>query len=95
MWDKTTHNGKEPFSLSRPSNQHRVCVNNTKELKTWELMLLFPNVRCLLLFGHDHFVCKEEDSGILLPKLLRVLDLGDLNFRKSFPIEVVLLVHLR
>ncbi|XP_027073476.2 putative late blight resistance protein homolog R1A-3 [Coffea arabica] len=83
----------DPFSLTRPCNHHRVCVHNTRELKTWEPMLIFPNLRCLIVFGRDHF--EEEDLGVLLPKLLRVLDLGDLNFRKSFPMEVVLLVHLR
>ncbi|XP_027077135.1 putative late blight resistance protein homolog R1B-16 [Coffea arabica] len=84
------HSWKDPFGLTGPSNPHRVCVHDTRKLKSWELMLLFPNLRCLLLLGNQ-----EEDGGILLPKLLRVLDLGVLNFRKSFPMEVVLLVHLR
>ncbi|CDP21622.1 unnamed protein product, partial [Coffea canephora] len=53
-----------------------------------ELMLEFPNVRRLLLF-------KGDDLGFWLPKLLRVLDLGELVFRAYFPMEVFLLVHLR
>ncbi|XP_071914794.1 putative late blight resistance protein homolog R1A-3 [Coffea arabica] len=84
------HSWKDPFGLSGLSNPHRICVHNTRELKIWEIMLNFPNLRCLLLLENQ-----EEDWGILLPKLLRVLDLGVLNFRKSFPMEVVLLVHLR
>nr|XP_027077184.1 putative late blight resistance protein homolog R1A-3 [Coffea arabica] len=86
---------KDPFSLTGPSNHHRVYAHNTRELKTWELVLIFPNLRSLLLSGHDYLMFEKADSGILLPKLLRVLDLGDLNFRRSFPMEVVSLVHLR
>ncbi|XP_027076058.1 putative late blight resistance protein homolog R1A-10 [Coffea arabica] len=86
---------KDPFSLTGPSNHHRVYVHNTRELKIWELMLIFPNLRSLLLFGDNYWEPKEEDLGILLPKLLRVLDLGDLKFYESFPMEVLLLVRLR
>ncbi|XP_027079286.1 putative late blight resistance protein homolog R1A-4 [Coffea arabica] len=89
------HSWEDPFSLTGPSNHHRVCVHYTSQLKIWELMLIFPNLHCLLLFGPYHHVPKDEDLGILFPILLRVLDLGDLNFRGSFPTEVVLLVHLR
>ncbi|XP_027077119.1 putative late blight resistance protein homolog R1A-3 [Coffea arabica] len=86
---------KDPFSLTGPSNPHRVYVHNTRELKIWELMLIFPSLRSLLLFGDNYCEPKVEDLGILLPKLLRVLDLGDLKFYESFPMEVLLLVHLR
>ncbi|XP_071914140.1 putative late blight resistance protein homolog R1A-4 [Coffea arabica] len=89
------HSWKDPFGLTGPSNPHRVCVHDTRELKIWELMLLFPNLRCLLLFGNDYFGPQEEDGGILFPKLLRVLDSGGLIIGKSFLMEVVLLVHLR
>ncbi|XP_027077913.1 putative late blight resistance protein homolog R1A-3 [Coffea arabica] len=89
------HSWKDPFGLTGQSNPHRVCVHNTGELKVWESILIFPNLRCLLLFGNDYFEPQEEDWGILLPKLLRVLDLGGLIIGKSFPMEVVLLVHLR
>ncbi|XP_027178094.1 putative late blight resistance protein homolog R1B-12 [Coffea eugenioides] len=84
-----------PLGLTGPSNPHRVCVRNTRELKIWELTLIFPNLRSLILFGQDDFEHEEEDLGILLPKLLRVLDFGNLEFRYSFPMEVALLVHLR
>nr|XP_027075997.1 putative late blight resistance protein homolog R1A-10 [Coffea arabica] len=85
-----------PLCLTGPSNPHRVCVSNARELKIWELTLIFPNLRSLILFGHVHIEHEEEDLGILLPKLLRVLDFGSLGFRyNSFPMEVVLLVHLR
>ncbi|XP_027178095.1 putative late blight resistance protein homolog R1A-10 [Coffea eugenioides] len=89
------HNWKAPLSLTGPSNPYRVCVPNTRESKIWELMLIFPNLRSLILFGEDDFKHEEEDLGILLPKLLRVLDFGNSDFRYSFPREVVLLVHLR
>ncbi|XP_071916524.1 putative late blight resistance protein homolog R1A-3 [Coffea arabica] len=84
-----------PLCLTGPSNPHRVCVSNTRELKIWELTLICPNLRSLILFGHVHIEHEEEDLGILLPKLLRVLDFGNLVFHYSFPMEVVLLVHLR
>ncbi|XP_027076003.2 putative late blight resistance protein homolog R1B-23 [Coffea arabica] len=84
-----------PLCLTGSSNPHRVCVRNTRELKIWELTLIFPNLRSLILFGQDYFKHEEEDLGILLPKLLRVLDFGKLGFDYSFPMEVVLLVHLR
>ncbi|XP_027178107.1 putative late blight resistance protein homolog R1A-3 [Coffea eugenioides] len=89
------HSWKAPIGLTGPSNPHRVCVPSTGQLKIWELMLIFPNLRSLILFGQHVFIHEEEDLGILLPKLLRVLDFGILDFRYSFPIEVVLLVHLR
>ncbi|XP_071915951.1 putative late blight resistance protein homolog R1B-23 isoform X2 [Coffea arabica] len=88
------HSWKAPLSLIGPSNPHRVCVSNTGELTIWELMLIFPNLCSLILFGQDDIEHEEEDLGILLPKLLRVLDFGNLDFG-SFPMEVVLLVHLR
>ncbi|XP_027064882.1 putative late blight resistance protein homolog R1A-10 [Coffea arabica] len=85
-----------PLCLTGPSNPHRVCVSNARELKIWELTLIFPNLRSLILFGQDDFKHKEEDLRILLPKLLRVLDIRNLGFHyDSFPMEVVLLVHLR
>nr|XP_027074638.1 putative late blight resistance protein homolog R1A-3 [Coffea arabica]XP_027074639.1 putative late blight resistance protein homolog R1A-3 [Coffea arabica] len=84
-----------PLCLTGPSNPHRVCVSKARELKIWELTLIFPNLRSLILFGQDDFKHEEEDLGILLPKLLRVLDIGNLDFGDSFLMEVVLLVHLR
>ncbi|XP_071915508.1 putative late blight resistance protein homolog R1A-3 [Coffea arabica] len=84
-----------PLGLTGPSNPHRICVHNTRELKIWELTLIFPNLRSLILFGHVHIEHEEEDLDILLPKLLRVLDFRNLKFCYSFPMEVVLLVHLR
>ncbi|XP_071916265.1 putative late blight resistance protein homolog R1B-16 [Coffea arabica] len=89
------HRWKAPLSLTGPSNPHRVCVSNTGELTIWELMLIFPNLCSLILFGQDDIEHEEEDLGILLPKLLRVLDFRNLGFDYSFPMEVVLLVHLR
>ncbi|CDO99208.1 unnamed protein product [Coffea canephora] len=72
------HSSKDPFSLAGPSNHHRVRAHNIGELKIWELMLIFPNLRSLLLSGPDGgcYLTNEEELGILLPKLLRVLDLG-------------------
>ncbi|XP_027177924.1 putative late blight resistance protein homolog R1A-3 [Coffea eugenioides] len=82
------HGQSGRFILTGPSNPLRVCDQNTKNLMIWELMLEFPNVRSLLLF-------KEDDLGFWLLKLLRVLDLRKLVFRVHFPMEVLLLVHLR
>ncbi|CDP20463.1 unnamed protein product [Coffea canephora] len=72
-----------PFVLTSPSNLHRVC-----NPMNGELMLEFPNVRSLLLF-------KGDDLEFGLPELLRVLDLGELEFVVYFPMEVFLLAHLR
>ncbi|XP_027177925.1 putative late blight resistance protein homolog R1A-3 [Coffea eugenioides] len=82
------HSRNDHFILTGPSNPLRVCDQNAKNLMVWELMLEFPNVRSLLLF-------KEEDLGFWLPKLLRVLGLRRLVFRVHFPMEVLLLAHLR
>ncbi|CDP18675.1 unnamed protein product [Coffea canephora] len=71
-----------------PSNPLRVCNRSVRNLRIWESVLEFPNVRSLLLF-------KEDDLGFWLPELLRVLDLGELEFVAYFPMEVFLLAHLR
>ncbi|CDP19634.1 unnamed protein product [Coffea canephora] len=82
------HRRNDRFILTGPSNPLRVCNRSAKNLMIWELMPEFPNVRSLLLF-------KEEDLGFWFPKLLRVLDLGELEFGAYFPEEVLLLAHLR
>ncbi|XP_027076976.1 putative late blight resistance protein homolog R1B-16 [Coffea arabica] len=82
------HGRNDRFILTGPSNPLRVCDQNGRNFMIWELMLEFPNVRSLLLF-------KEDDLGFWLPKLLRVLDLGELEFGAYFPMEVFLLAHLR
>ncbi|CDP19488.1 unnamed protein product [Coffea canephora] len=82
------HSRNDRFVLTGPSNPLRVCDQNARNLVIWELMLEFPNVRSLLLF-------KEVDLGFWLPKVLRVLDLGELVFHAYFPTEVFLLAHLR
>ncbi|XP_027177922.1 putative late blight resistance protein homolog R1A-10 [Coffea eugenioides] len=74
--------------LTGPSSLLRVCDQNAMNLMIWEVALKFPNVRSLLLF-------KEDDLGFWFPKLLRVLDLGELEFVAFFPMEVLLLAHLR
>nr|XP_027073653.1 putative late blight resistance protein homolog R1A-3 [Coffea arabica] len=71
-----------------PSNPLRVCDRNARNLMIWESLLEFPYVRSLLLFN-------EDDLGFWLPKLLRVLDLGELVFHAYLPMEVFLLAHLR
>ncbi|XP_027177896.1 putative late blight resistance protein homolog R1B-17 [Coffea eugenioides] len=82
------HGRNDRFILTGTSNPLRVCGQNARNLMIWELMLEFPNVRSLLLF-------EEDDLGFWLPKLLRVLDLGELVFGAYFPMEVFLLAHLR
>ncbi|XP_027178167.1 putative late blight resistance protein homolog R1B-16 [Coffea eugenioides] len=85
------HSSKDPFSLAGPTNHHRVRAHNIGELKIWELMLIFPNLRSLLLSRPDGgcYPTSKEELGI---KLLRVLDLGNCIY---VPMEVVSLVHLR
>ncbi|XP_027075867.1 putative late blight resistance protein homolog R1A-10 [Coffea arabica] len=82
------HGRNDRFILTGPSNPFRVCDQNAGNLMIRELMPEFPNVRSLLLFNKD-------DLGFWLPKLLRVLDLGELEFGAYFPMEVLLLAHLR
>ncbi|XP_027075859.1 putative late blight resistance protein homolog R1A-3 [Coffea arabica] len=82
------HGRNDRFILTGPSNPLRVCDQNAGNLMIRELMLEFPNVRSLLLFNKD-------DLGFWLPELLRVLDLGELEFVAYFPMEVLLLAHLR
>ncbi|CDP12770.1 unnamed protein product [Coffea canephora] len=78
------HGRNDRFILTSPSNPLRVCCNPMNG----ELMLKFPDVRSLLS-------SKGDSLGFWLPKLLRVLDLGELVFRAYFPMGVLLLVHLR
>ncbi|XP_027076983.1 putative late blight resistance protein homolog R1A-3 [Coffea arabica] len=82
------HSQNGPSVLAGPSNPLRVCDRSARNLMIRESMLEFPNVRSLLLF-------EEDDLGFWLPKLLRVLDLGELVFDAYFPVEVLLLAHLR
>ncbi|XP_027177906.1 putative late blight resistance protein homolog R1A-10 [Coffea eugenioides] len=77
------HGRNDCCILTGPSNPLRVC-----NLMIRASMLEFPNARSLLSF-------KEDDLGFWLPKLLRVLDFGELEFDAYFPMEVFLLAHLR
>ncbi|XP_027075868.1 putative late blight resistance protein homolog R1A-3 [Coffea arabica] len=82
------HSRNDRFVLTGQSNPVRVCDRSARNLRIWELMLEFPIVRSLLL-------SKGHALGFWLPKLLRVLDLGELEFGAYFPMEVFLLAHLR
>ncbi|CDP18040.1 unnamed protein product [Coffea canephora] len=82
------HSRNDCFILTGTSNPLRICDRSARNLMIRESMLEFPNIRSLLLF-------QEDDLGFWLPKLLRVLDLGELEFGAYFPMEVFLLAHLR
>ncbi|CDP04756.1 unnamed protein product [Coffea canephora] len=86
--------GKDPCRLTCLSNPYRgFYVINSKKLKTPEAMLSFPNLRTMILIQSFDLTVLDLESS--LPKLLRVLILGGLNSVADFPMEVVLLVHLR
>nr|XP_027076896.1 late blight resistance protein R1-A-like [Coffea arabica] len=85
--------GKDPFSLASLSSPYRVHDANSTKLKTRELMLSFPNLRTIMLDQSSSF--SPLDFEFSLPKLLRVLLLEGVKFVADFPMELVLLVHLR
>ncbi|XP_027177725.1 putative late blight resistance protein homolog R1A-3 [Coffea eugenioides] len=89
------------FTLTGPHNLHRLCIYNTEPKKLKNSKVFFPNLRSLLFFVKWKVV-PYFPTGVLLFKLLRVLDLGNFSFKlgnfsfkSGFPMEVVLLVHLR
>ncbi|XP_027076875.1 putative late blight resistance protein homolog R1A-10 [Coffea arabica] len=89
-----SHGENDLFTLTGLHNLHRLCIYNSKPEKLKKLKVFFPTLRSL------HFSAKWKvlpyfPIGVLLFKLLRVLDLGRFGFTHEFPMEVVLLVHLR
>ncbi|XP_027076973.1 putative late blight resistance protein homolog R1A-3 [Coffea arabica] len=82
------HSRNDCCILTGPSNPLRVCNRRARNLMIRESMPEFPSARSLLSF-------KEDGLGFWLPKLLRVLDFGELEFVAYFPMEVFLLAHLR
>ncbi|CDP12797.1 unnamed protein product [Coffea canephora] len=82
------------FTLTGPHNLHRLGIYNARPMKLKKSKVFFPNLRSLLFFAVRKVV-PYFPTGVLLFKLLRVLDLGTCNFNYKFPMEVVLLVHLR
>ncbi|XP_027075773.1 putative late blight resistance protein homolog R1A-3 [Coffea arabica] len=89
-----SHGENDLFTLTGLHNLHRLCIYNSKPEKLKKLKVFFPTLRSL------HFSAKWDGVlyfpiGVLLFKLLRVLDLGRFDFTYEFPMEVVLLVHLR
>ncbi|XP_027157516.1 putative late blight resistance protein homolog R1B-17 [Coffea eugenioides] len=69
-----SHGENDLFTLTGPHNLHRLCIYNAWPMKLKKSKVFFPNLRSLLFFAEwtpvDYF-----PIGVLLFKLLRVLDL--------------------
>ncbi|KAL3503014.1 hypothetical protein ACH5RR_037464 [Cinchona calisaya] len=87
----------ELFGFNEPHNLRRMCIYSTPE--QFKMSKLFcPRVRCLLFFDpgerfRQNWLNLSFITGIF--KLVRVLDLSQINLGISFPIEVELLAQLR
>ncbi|XP_027157517.1 putative late blight resistance protein homolog R1A-3 [Coffea eugenioides] len=96
------HGYNDLCTFAGPCNPHRVFIYDSTIEGLKESKLFFPNLRCLL-FRANVFITSNRIStvlfhcslGVLIFKFLRLLDLGEFSLGKSFPMEVVLLVHLR
>nr|XP_027076876.1 putative late blight resistance protein homolog R1A-3 [Coffea arabica] len=89
-----SHREIDLITLTGPHNLHRLRIYNTEPRKLKKSKVFFPNLRSLLFFAKLKAVYYLP-TGVLLFKLLGVLDLGGFIFNYEFPMEVVLLVHLR
>ncbi|XP_027073837.1 putative late blight resistance protein homolog R1A-3 [Coffea arabica] len=90
--------GGNDFSTFTGPCPHRLCVYLTKSQELKKSRVVFPELRSLLFFRSASWSLKEPREGSdLFPKskLLRVLDFGDIYFDGNFPMELLLLVHLR
>ncbi|XP_027127624.1 putative late blight resistance protein homolog R1A-3 [Coffea arabica] len=87
----------ELYTLNVPRYLRRLCINSTtKDFN--DSRLAFPTVRCLLFFVHgtrELYPWFGLSFNFHLFKLLRVLDLSQINLKDTFPREIELLVHLR
>ncbi|KAL3515658.1 hypothetical protein ACH5RR_022560 [Cinchona calisaya] len=88
-------NGLFPFSQLYDSNRLRIYFDKAEALK--RSRLFFPHLRSLLYFDTWNWEIKYSCIFRILRicKLLRVLDLGEIDLGGIFPREVELLVHLR
>ncbi|XP_027075777.1 putative late blight resistance protein homolog R1A-3 [Coffea arabica] len=82
------------LTLTGPHNLHRLCIYNTGLEKLKKSKVFFPDLRSLLFFDKWDGL-RYLPIGVLPFRLLRVLDFGCFSFLYGFPMEVVLLVHLR
>ncbi|XP_027177731.1 putative late blight resistance protein homolog R1A-3 [Coffea eugenioides] len=91
------HGGNDPSTSTTPC-PHRMFIHLTNGEELEKSRLFFPKLRCLLFFRYARWNLIELRDGSLwfsILKLLRVLDIGELRFAGSFPMELLLLVHLR
>ncbi|KAL3515638.1 hypothetical protein ACH5RR_022540 [Cinchona calisaya] len=95
LWIVPAFNWRFPFSQFYDS--HRLCIYSYMEEELNTPRLFFPHLRSLLYFVYQNW--EDEYSFIFrifrICKLLRVLDLGEIDLDGKFPREVELLVHLR
>ncbi|KAL3518683.1 hypothetical protein ACH5RR_021272 [Cinchona calisaya] len=90
------HGYNELFSFVEPHNLRRLCIySQPKDFV--KSKIFFPRIRSLLFStesgkSYEHFY---NLSFVFCLKLLRVLDLGQINLGSVFPSEIAMLVHLR
>ncbi|XP_027076880.1 putative late blight resistance protein homolog R1A-3 [Coffea arabica] len=87
----------ELYTFTAPYNPYRLGIY-ADAMAFKKSRLFCPHLRCLLFFSKTPFALEQKhDFSFMFRifKLLKVLDLGDYDLGQSFPLEVVLLVHLR
>ncbi|XP_027063020.2 putative late blight resistance protein homolog R1A-3 [Coffea arabica] len=86
----------ELYTISVPHNLRRLCINSNPG-HFCKSRLFAPTIRSLLFFNnHESYQPTVTDIPFLVAiKLVKVLDLSQLNLGSTFPRELELLVHLR
>ncbi|XP_027172933.1 putative late blight resistance protein homolog R1A-3 [Coffea eugenioides] len=82
--------------INVPFYLRRLCIDSKVEHFD-NLRLFSPAIRSLLLFSHDENSRSSFDLRFIfhIIKLVKVLDLSQINLGSTFPRELELLVHLR
>ncbi|XP_027076845.1 putative late blight resistance protein homolog R1A-10 [Coffea arabica] len=91
------HGYDELYTFTAPYNPYRLGIY-ADAMAFKKSRLFCPHLRCLLFFSKTLFAPEQKhDFSFMFRifKLLKVLDLGDYDLGQKFPLEVVLLVHLR
>lgn len=90
------HKYDELSAFNVPCHLRRLCIDSKPE-NFDKIRLFSPIIRCLLFFGHGVERGRSFDLQFILHiiKLVRVLDLSQIDLGLTFPRELELLVHLR
>ncbi|KAL3518687.1 hypothetical protein ACH5RR_021276 [Cinchona calisaya] len=90
------HRYDELFNFDEPPNLHQLCIYSQRKHFV-NLRLFYPHIHSLLFSaqGHESYGKIYNFSFVFCLKLLRVLDLGEINLGFLFPSEIAMLVQLR